>query len=116
MILLEFIPEKKQEYIILRDYMIERKDIKGILFVLHNPENKEVFTRILAESQISNAYVWEDVKQKDFKFLSSGIERTSGEVQKLVVEYGIMKTEKRNAVGQKKEVEYPARRYRFLVN
>lgn len=115
MILLEFNTNKKQEYTILRDYYIERKDLKGIVFVLQNEESKEVFTRILPEHQMSNAFVWEEIKQPDCKFMASGIEKTNGEVQKLVVEHGIMKAEKRNAMGQKKEVTLAAKRFRYLL-
>lgn len=116
MILLEFTPEKKIEYTIIRDYYVDRKDLKGIVFVLQNEESKEVFTRILPENQINNAYIWEEIKKEDCKFMSSGIEKAGGDSQRLIVEYGTMKAEKRNITGKKKEVKFAAKRYRYVLN
>jgi hypothetical protein len=115
MILLEFVAEKRQEYTILRDYYVDRKDFKGIVFVVRNEENKEIFTRLLPESKINNEFRWDDVKQPEFRFETSGIERAEGGAQRLVIEYGTMKAEKRNAMGQKKPAEYTAKRICYLL-
>jgi hypothetical protein len=112
--LLNFQVRFEKEYTILRDYYIDNRNVKGILFVLQDAESKQVHSEFLEVTEVNDTYVWHKLKKKEVKYFAAGIE-ASKEGSKLIVETGIINGEKRNMVGIKKPAELSAKRYRYLL-
>lgn len=109
--ILGFEVEHNQTYTILRDYYIQTKAYKGIMFVLLNEESGEVFHRILPMDEANNMYLWEKLKKGEIKYQTSGMESGNGR-SRLIVETGILVLETGIS---KKEKRVPAKKFRYQL-